>query len=114
WLRLITCGLMLLLALFLASYYVFGLEARVNQILALGPVNAPDNLNPEQRQVRWLFGAFCLCVLVLLMAIVFLVAFDVWAIRKYGRRHMRQINADRKAMVEDQLARYRSERNGHT
>ncbi len=113
WLRLVTCGLMVLLAALLAAYYLFGLEARVNQLVDLGPGQALENLNPEQRQVRWLFGAFCLSVLLLLMTIVFLVALDVWAIRRYGRRHMQKIDADRKAMVQDQLARYRTERNGH-
>jgi hypothetical protein len=112
WLRLVNCGLMLLLALLMAGYYLLGLNARVNELVAMGPVNAPENLNLEQKQARWWFGAVTFSMLVLLMTIVFLVAIDIWSIRRYGRRHMRQIDADRRAMVEDQLERYRSERDG--
>jgi hypothetical protein len=52
-------------------------------------------------------------VLILLMSIIFLAAIDFFAIRRFGLRHYRQIQADRRAMIEGELTRIRSQRNGH-
>ena len=57
--------------------------------------------------LNWL-GAF-----LVLMAILYLAAADLWAIRQYSLRHHRKIQADRRAMIEDQAARMRRQRNGH-
>ena len=117
WLRLTNSALMLLLAALVAGYYLGGLEARVTA-LADRVQEQRDRaeavtLNAEQSELAHQFAAFCIAILVLLMAIVFLVAIDLWAIRRYGRRHLRKIQADRRAMMETQMARFRSERNGH-
>jgi hypothetical protein len=119
WLRLINSGLMLLLATLVGAYYLGGFDARV---VALGNLiadgikrNEPVPLDAEQIQLRRIFAGFCLAVLLILMTMVFLVAADIWAIRKYGRRHMSKINADRRAMIDREVARMRSvERNGHS
>jgi hypothetical protein len=99
------------------SYYLFGLDARATALGDLIQARVDQNikpvLDPEQQRLRWTWLAFWIGTTIVLMTIVFLVAIDIWAIRRYGRRHMQQINADRRAMVEDQLARHRSERNGH-
>jgi hypothetical protein len=52
-------------------------------------------------------------ILVLLMVVIFLAAWDLWATRLYGIREMRKIQADRRAMIERQAARLRQQRNGH-
>jgi hypothetical protein len=116
WLRLVNCGLMLLLAVLVGVYYI-GFDARVAALAELIQARQERHeqvpLDAEQLQLRRLFAGFCFTVLIILMTIVFLVAVDIWAIRRYGRRHLRQINADRRAMIDDQLSRMRSERNGH-
>ena len=60
----------------------------------------------------WLAVAV-MTVLILLMASLFLAAWDIWAIRRFGRRHLSQIDADRRAMVQEQVTILRSRRNGH-
>lgn len=117
WRRLVNSGLMLLLAALIAGYYLTGLENRVTElgetVQAHNQQGAKLDLNPEQRSTRALFAGFCLSILLLLMAMVFLVAIDVWAIRRYSRQFMKQLNAERRAMLEGQVARLRAERNGH-
>lgn len=117
WRRLVNSGLMLVLAILVAVYYLGGMEARVSALADLAQARhdraeAP-NFDAQQAELARTFAAFCFAVLVLLLAIVLLVAVDVWAIRRYGRRHLRQIQAHRRAMLESQIARMRSERNGH-
>ena len=48
------------------------------------------------------------------MLLLFLTAYDLWAIRRYGLRHLRQIQADRQAMIEQEISIIRTQRNGHT
>lgn len=117
WRRLVNSGLMLVLAGLIAGYYLCGLEARVT---ALGDLVESQRqrgeavvFDAEQQRVGWLFGGFLITILLVLMAMVFLVAIDVWAIRRYGRQFMKQLNAERRAMLEGQVARLRAERNGH-
>jgi ABC-type Fe3+ transport system permease subunit len=116
WLRLINCGLMLLLAFLVGVYYLV-YNVPVTALAELQQARAQRNevvpLTPEELQLRRVFAAVCLAMLVILMTIVFLVAADIWAIRRYGRRHLRKINDDRRAMIDGELSRMRSERNGH-
>jgi hypothetical protein len=60
-----------------------------------------------------LFTLYWIAVLLLVLAMIFLAAFDFWAIARFGIRQHRQIQADRRAMLENHAARYRSQRNGH-
>jgi hypothetical protein len=45
--------------------------------------------------------------------VIGLAAADFFAIRRYGRQQYRQIQEGRRAMIEGELARLRSQRNGH-
>lgn len=116
-LRLIGCGLLIVLGSQVAAAYLFGLEQRVRllaqDIESKRQQNQPVELDPDQRALRTLYGIYWITALVVLMAILFLAAFDIWAIRRYGRRHMEKINEERRAMLKDEVARLRSERNGH-
>ena len=60
------------------------------------------------RTLRWA-AVFCL----VLLTLVCLAFFDLFAIRRFGRRHYRQIQDDRRAMIERQVALLRTQRNGH-
>jgi len=57
---------------------------------------------------------YWVAVLLLVLAIIFLATCDFWAIARFGLRHHRQIQADRRAMLESHAARLRSQRNGRT
>jgi len=114
WQRLINSGLMLVLAVLVAGYYLTGLEARVTELDdAVRTHGEALVLTSEQQRTAVLFTGFWIAVLVVLMAMIFLVAIDVWAIRRYSRQFMKQLNAERRAMLEGQVARLRAERNGH-
>ena len=71
----------------------------------------PD-FTPEEKDFLHLWGGLWIAILLLLMAIIFLAAWDLWAIRLYSVREHRKIQADRRAMIERQAARMRRQRNG--
>jgi LPS O-antigen subunit length determinant protein (WzzB/FepE family) len=60
-----------------------------------------------------LWSSFWILTLLVLLGVIVLAGLDLIAIRRYGQRHLRQIQADRRAMIEQQIARVRSQRNGH-
>jgi hypothetical protein len=65
-----------------------------------------------KQSLEW-FAVYWIMVLVLVFAILCLAAFDFLAIARFGLRHHRQIQDDRRAMLESHAARLRSQRNGH-
>ncbi|MBY0527603.1 MAG: hypothetical protein K2R98_29670 [Gemmataceae bacterium] len=117
WLRLFGCFLLVLLGAQVGGAYLFGLEGRIRELAEqIDEQYRRDGtvvLNEEQRELRRLYGIYWIAALVVLLAIVFLAAFDIWAIRRYGRRHRLKIDAERRAMLEGQVARFRAQRNGH-
>jgi hypothetical protein len=115
WRRLAGCVLMLLMAGLLAAVLI-AMEDRAQQIAdqreamrAAGqpyvpPQDEMDFLN------RWV-GSW-IAILLLVMVVFFLAAWDLWATRLYSVREHRKIQADRRAMIERQVARMRQQRNG--
>lgn len=51
--------------------------------------------------------------LILLLALVILAAVDIWFTRRFSLRQHRKILAERRAMLEREVARLRQGRNGH-
>jgi hypothetical protein len=117
WRRLVGCALLVILAGMLAGYFLF-LEEPARHLADQGQAARERDetpvLDPAQRGFLNVYAAYVILALLVLMAIVFTAAFDLLAIRRYGLRHHRQIQADRRAMIERQAARLRSQRNGHT
>jgi hypothetical protein len=114
--RLWCAGLMVLLAGLLALSFV--LEGPANQLVAQGEAahkrsGEPQPFDPEQQRFFHLWSGFWIVTLLVLLGIIVLAGLDLIAIRRYGQRHLRQIQADRRAMIEEQIARVRSQRNGH-
>lgn len=68
----------------------------------------------RQRAFDLLYSSYWLVALLVVLGILSLAAVDFWAIRRFGLRHFRQIQADRRAMLEDQIARFRRQRNGRS
>jgi len=117
-LRLVSCALLVTLAALIGGSYLVGLERQADQLArqrdaeaAEGERQRPD---PEQQRFMNRYAALWSAVLVVLMLLLFLTAYDLWAIRRYGLRHLRQIQADRQAMIEQEISIIRTQRNGHT
>ena len=102
--RLISSALTLLLAGLLGWLLVF-YEGRVDELLREGRAAEERGF---LRDYIWLWVAF----LLLLLAVVMLAAADLWATRRYALRQYRKLQADRRAMIEQQVGRLRRQRNG--
>jgi hypothetical protein len=117
WIRLTGCILMVILGAMVAGGYALGLNEQANELGKAAQEQKAQGeeptMTPEQRRIGQLFGAYWIAVLVLLMVIVLLAALDMWAIRRYGRRQLQQLEADYRAGVEKDVALLRSRRNGH-
>jgi hypothetical protein len=115
WRRIACSLLMVVLAGLLAGH--FRLEDRAHNLIAEGETNLQRGekreLNAEEQQFLKTYYSYWLVTMLVLLGLITLAGFDFFAIRRYGRRHYRQIQADRRAMIENQLARLRIQRNGH-
>jgi hypothetical protein len=109
--RLLCSVLMVVLAGMLAGH--FALEERANDLANLRGANPNHVFAPEEEQFLRFYWNYWIILLLVLLAIITIAGFDFFAIRRYGQRHYRKIQADRRAMIEGELARIRSQRNGH-
>jgi hypothetical protein len=114
--RLAGCVLMILLAGLLGGVMIY-LEGPAQRLAdergAAHAAGQDPELTPEQKNFVRLWGGLWIAILLVLLAVVVLAGFEFWAIRSYGLREHRKIQADRRAMIARQAARLRQERNGH-
>jgi cytochrome bd-type quinol oxidase subunit 2 len=117
WLRLGCCGLMLVLAGLVAGAYASGMEHRATElgraIQAQRDRGEEVQLTPEQQAFRRLWASYWIAVLLLLLVILILAGIDIVGIWRYRRRHLREIAAERREVIQEQVAILRSRRNGH-
>jgi hypothetical protein len=115
WRRLVNSVLMLVLAALLTTALVY-LEEPAQRLAeardAAQQAGNPGELTGKDRDFAHLYGAFWLVFLLVLMVVVLLAALDLWSTRRYGLREHRKLLADRREMIERQVARLREERNG--
>jgi uncharacterized iron-regulated membrane protein len=115
WRRLINSGLMLVMAGLLAGLLVC-FEGRAQELAeerdAFAVGEAP-RFTPEQEHFVHVYTGLWIALLLVLLAVLGMAAADLWATRGYARRQFRKLQADRRAMIERQVARLRTERNGH-
>jgi ABC-type Fe3+ transport system permease subunit len=115
----ICCILMIMVAGMVGGWYVLGLEENLGELRHQAvdqPTNPDHPLGPAQQRSLTFFTVYWILAIILLVAMVYVAFTDLWAIRRFGLRHMRQIQADRRAMLERQIALLRAERtesNGH-
>jgi NADH:ubiquinone oxidoreductase subunit 3 (subunit A) len=115
----ICCVLMMMVAGMVGGWYVLGLERSAAELgrEASGEVESPDHaLNPNQQRSLWFFTVYWVMAILLLLAMVYVAFMDLWAVRRFGLRQIRQLQADRRAMLERQIELLRAERiesNGH-
>jgi hypothetical protein len=113
WRRLVGCVLLLVVAIMLSSWYLFGIDAKFDElrdVLQAQRAAGEVGLHPEQEQAKRFFAYYWIAVLLLLLTIVSLAGIDLNAIRRYAARHSRQIREDRRAMLERELANFRRDR----
>ena len=114
--RLISSSLLLLLGFLLATalLYLEGpAQELADQQTAREAQGLNIDLNDAQRDFSRWYAGFWVSFLFILMVIVFLTAFDLWATRRHALLEHRKIQADRRAMLEQQITRYRHERNDY-
>jgi hypothetical protein len=108
WRRLAGSGLMLVMSGLLAwAVLVMGGQAR--QLTRAGP----SGDTPAAHQFLRLYIGVWAVFLFLLVILIFLVAADIWSTRLFSMRQQRKLLDDKKAMIEREVARLRSGRNGH-
>lgn len=114
WRRLFGCALLISVGVLMTWYYVSGIDALIDQLGEAKEAQAQGGppLNVEQERAARFSLHYVGAVLLLLMVLLFVAAWDVWAIRRFGARHYRRILDDRRAMLQRQLAQLRRER-GH-
>jgi hypothetical protein len=121
--RLINSGLMLVLAAQMAGAMVYTeiraqrqaerADARADA-RERGEAQAPPTA--EERSFLQFYGVYWLVFLLILLAMVALALSDLLSTRRFALRAHRQIQAERREMIDRQIARLRQEkqeRNGH-
>jgi hypothetical protein len=114
WRRLIGCVFMVVVAVMLGGLLLF--EERGQE---LADISAPWTesgedapLSPEQRQFRTLYTCWIIGLLLSLLGMLTMAALDMLATRRFSLTQQRRIQADRRAMIERQVARLRQQGNG--
>jgi hypothetical protein len=115
WRRLAGAVILLLFAALFVG--IFFLEGPANRLVQEGEENVAKNesrpLNEAQRQFLRLYGGYVIVLLLLVLALIGVAGYEIFAIRRYSVRHMRRIQDERRAMIARETARLRRERNGH-
>lgn len=116
WRRLLGCVLMVVLAVMLGGMMLF-LEQPAKELADFGAAAREEGKEPQfdddQRRFRVLYAVWNIGLLLSLLAILVTAGVDLLATRRYGLGQLRRIQADRRAMIERQVARMRQERNGY-
>jgi len=112
----VCCVLMVMVAGMVGGWYVLGLEGSARELgqqAAVQPEDSDHPLDANQQRSLTFFTFYWILAILLLLAMVYVAFMDLWAVRRFGLRQIRQLQADRRAMLERQIALMRTERNGH-
>jgi hypothetical protein len=115
WRRLVSAALLIILASLLVGSYMLGQERQAQELSQRqereqgGPDIAPSD---AQKQFLTQYSTFWITVGLVLLGLMVLAFMDLWTIHRFARRSLRQIQADRRAMIEHEVAEYRRQRNG--
>jgi hypothetical protein len=112
WRRLLGSAFMVLLAAMMSGAYLTDLQARADDLgeRHLKQRAEGQPMSEEDKQFARIWGGYWIAFLLVLGGIVVIAGVDLMATRRYGVRKLRQIQADRRAMLQRQLERYRQER----
>ena len=111
WRRLVSASLMVILAGLMISSYWLGQERKAQE---MSQQEHRDDGQPSEEQKQFLtqYSTFWIIFGLVLLSLVGLAFLDLWTIHRFARRSLRQIQADRRAMIEHEVAEYRRQRNG--
>jgi hypothetical protein len=112
--RLISCGLLLVMAAMLASQvalYALPTSELVEQRKSLDPKSLSE-YTPEEQALLRAWSWTWIALLLVLMAVLALAAVDLLSTRQFALRQFRKLQEDRRAMIERQAERMRRDRNG--
>jgi hypothetical protein len=72
-------------------------------------------LQPDAERERFLtqYSTFWIVFALVLFCIIFLAFWEILAINRFARNQYRRIFAERRAMIESQVAKLRRDRNGY-
>ncbi len=117
WRRLAGSVLLLLIAgLFVAVLFFQGPADRLVQAGRENAAQAQEEqrgLTAPEKDFMRLWGGTVIALLLLLLGLLGIAAYEIFAIRRYSVRQMRRIQDERRAMIASETARLRRERNGH-
>jgi len=116
WRRLACSGLMVVFAGLLGGS--FFIEPIAQELINRGDAAQAENpegpvFGADEKPFVRFFTAYWISALLVLLGMVVLALWDLLAIRRFGARQFRKLQADRRAMIERQAARLRHEGNGH-
>lgn len=106
-LRLFGAGLMTLLALLLAGALLF-LEEAAQELADRGPIEAEA---PRHRDFVNFYTIYWIIFLIVLLLFLVVASLDFWHTRNFARRQYQRLQADRRAMIEQQAAKLRAGKN---
>jgi len=110
--RLLCCVLMAVLGGMLVGWFFLENQFRT-EAAAVEKVDEKPADDAERRNTVQFITFYWIAFLLLLLVVLFLAAFDLVATARFGFRHQRQLEAERRAMLESEALRIRRERNGH-
>ncbi|VTS02361.1 unnamed protein product [Gemmata massiliana] len=112
--RVATSGLLALLGVLIANYYVSGMDARMDAIperkVGAAPDTEPDPRTDEDRQFTRIVGFYWIGVMGLVFVAVCLAVVDFWATRKYWMARYKELKADHEVKLQRDLAVYRQQK----
>ena len=109
WRRLFCSGLLVVFAgLLIGTYFLeMPLQQLINQKQA-----GDTEFSREQQDFLTLYRVYWIVALLVLLAIIATAGIDLWVLRRFSLREHRKIQADRRAMIEREVALIRRQRNG--
>jgi hypothetical protein len=111
--RLVCSALMLVLAGLLVGSLL--IEPSYQEMAAKHkrqPPQGPEAVAQEDWDFARFFAAYWMAALLVLFVLLLLAGADFWAIARFGARHRRQLQADHRAGLKEELARLRRRYNG--
>jgi hypothetical protein len=113
WRRLMSSGLMIVFAGLLVGSVAFTPAVRRLAAQNEAAIANKEEPQPDLDFTKIVYTSYWIVALLVLLAILVLAGLDLMAIRRYGRSQLLQIQTDRRAMIEKEVARLRRDRNGH-
>lgn len=113
--RLVGSVLMVIFAgLLVGSFLIEGrAQELANRTDAARERNEEIVLDDDDRRFRNIWAIYWIVLLVGVLAMLGLAAYDFWATRNYGLKNYLRIQTDRRAMIAREIAMRRRDRNGH-